>query len=111
MVLVSGNVTMAPESLERAASFAPFGSAANIRIVGLMDLAANATPEINPPPHTAYWNNYSVDLRNFIQKLQRYVTTHQQRILVTRDMDNFRNRDYVPIQQRMTRLNFHFLIS
>lgn len=50
MVLVSGNVTIRSAALDRAASSAPFGSAANIRIAGLIDLAANATPDIKPPP-------------------------------------------------------------
>ena len=50
MVLVSGKVMILPAALDWAASFAPLGSAAKTRIAGLMDLAANATPDINPPP-------------------------------------------------------------
>lgn len=50
MVFVSGKVIIVPAFLDRAASSAPFGSAASIRIEGLIDLAANATPEIKPPP-------------------------------------------------------------
>lgn len=50
MVLVSGNVTILPAALDRAASFAPLGSAANTRMAGFMDLAPNATPDIKPPP-------------------------------------------------------------
>lgn len=49
-VLVSGNVTICPAALDLAASSAPQGSAAKIRIEGFMDLAANATPDIKPPP-------------------------------------------------------------
>ena len=50
MVLVSGNVIILPAFFDWAASLAPFGSAANTRMEGLMDLAANATPDIKPPP-------------------------------------------------------------
>ena len=50
MVLVSGSVTIFPATFDRAASSAPFGSAAKIQIEGLIAFAANVTPEINPPP-------------------------------------------------------------
>ena len=49
-MLVSGNVIILPAALDRAASSAPLGSAAKTRMAGLMDLAANATPDIKPPP-------------------------------------------------------------
>lgn len=63
MVLVSGNFTISPAALDRAASLAPHGSAAKIRIEGLMDLAANATPDIKPPP-TVYLMMIQVWKRN-----------------------------------------------
>lgn len=50
MVLTSGSVIILPAALDCAASSAPFGSAAKIRIDGLMALAANATPDAIPPP-------------------------------------------------------------
>lgn len=50
MVLISGKVIIFPAALDCAASFAPIGSAAKTRILGFIDLAANATPEIKPPP-------------------------------------------------------------
>jgi hypothetical protein len=50
MVLTSGNVIILPAALDCAASSAPFGSAAKILIDGLMALAANATPDVIPPP-------------------------------------------------------------
>lgn len=39
-----------PDALDCAASSAPFGSAARIRMAGFMDLAPIATPDIKPPP-------------------------------------------------------------
>lgn len=56
-VLVSGNVTILPAALDWAASLAPIGSAAKIRIAGLMDLAASATPDIKPPPTVEFFKN------------------------------------------------------
>jgi len=50
IVSVSGNLIILPAALDWAASSAPLGSAAKIRIAGLMDLAANAIPDIKPPP-------------------------------------------------------------
>lgn len=50
MVLTSGSVIILPAALDCAASSAPFGSAAKIRIDGLMALAANATPDAIPLP-------------------------------------------------------------
>ena len=50
MVLVAGSLMILPAALDWADSSAPFGSAARIRIEGLMAFAASATPEIKPPP-------------------------------------------------------------
>ncbi|WVZ26705.1 hypothetical protein V8G54_005249 [Vigna mungo] len=50
IVSVSGNLIILPAALDWAASSAPLGSAAKIRIAGLTDLAANAIPDIKPPP-------------------------------------------------------------
>lgn len=50
MVLVSGNFMILPAAFDRAASLAPVGSAAKIRMAGLMALAAIVTPDIKPPP-------------------------------------------------------------
>lgn len=69
MVFVSGKVTILPSALDSAASFAPFGSAANTRIAGLIALAANATPDIKPPPIFFHLKNKkNNDLKNEKQK-------------------------------------------
>lgn len=50
MVLTSGSFIILPAAFDFAASSAPLGSAAKIRMAGLMDFAAKATPDIRPPP-------------------------------------------------------------
>lgn len=50
MVLVSVSVTILPAAFDKAASLAPLGSAAKIRMAGLMAFAATEIPDIKPPP-------------------------------------------------------------
>ena len=50
IVSVVASLMIRPAALDWAESSAPFGSAARMRIEGFMALAANATPEIKPPP-------------------------------------------------------------
>lgn len=79
IVLVSGNRIILPAALDCAASSAPLGSAAKIRIAGLMDLAANAIPDIKPPPavsfvgksRSRFWNLcdfYNILVHNLSEK-------------------------------------------
>jgi hypothetical protein len=48
--------TIYPAIFDWAASSAPEGSAAMIWILGLIDFAAIATPEVSPPPAKAFSN-------------------------------------------------------
>lgn len=50
MVVVSGSVTILPAAFDMATSLAPLGSAAKIRMAGLMAFAATEIPDIKPPP-------------------------------------------------------------